>query len=106
MTKGTDQQVTKMFPDRIEKVINSHPAVKICCVIGVPDTKRIHYPKAFLELNESIQFTEKLKDEIRAFCRDKLPTYQIPDEIEVVDALPRTERGKVDYRALEDSINA
>ena len=40
-------------------------------------------------------------EEIRRFCGDRLPEYQIPEEIEFTPALPRTERGKIDYRALE-----
>lgn len=101
MTKGSDGNVTKMFPDRIEKVLNSHPAIQTSCVIGVPDERRIHYPKAVIELNTGFAPAESLKKEIRAFCVGKLPDYQIPDVIEFVDALPRTERGKIDYRALE-----
>ena len=100
MTKGKDQQVTKLFPDRIEKVINSHPAVNLCCVIGVPDHTRINYAKAVMELNEGFTQSDELKGEIRSFCQGKLPEYQIPDEIEFIAELPRTERGKVDYRAL------
>lgn len=101
MTKGKDQQVTKMFPDRIEKVLNSHSAVQLSCVIGVPDEKRINYAKAVIELNAGHTASEELKSEIREFCRGKLPEYQIPDAIEFIAALPRTDRGKVDYRALE-----
>lgn len=101
MTKGEDQQVTKLFPDRIEKVLASHHAVQASCVIGIPDKARIHYPKAIIELNTEYAPTAALIEEIRAFCVGKLPNYQIPDVIEFVDALPRTERGKIDYRALE-----
>ena len=50
MTKGEDQQVTKMFPDRIEKVLYTHPAVELCCVVGVSDPVRINYPKAYIVL--------------------------------------------------------
>ena len=102
MTRGKDQQVTKLFPDRIEKVLNEHPAVYACCVIGVPDEKRIHYAKVFVELNTGFAPSDALTEEIQRFCRGKLPEYQIPDEIEFVPTLPRTERGKVDYRALEE----
>ncbi len=101
MTKGRDKQVTKLFPDRIEKELNAHPAVQLSCVIGVPDPERINYPKAVIELEPGFEPSKKLKDDIRAFCVGRLPEYQIPDEIEFVDALPRTDRGKVDYRALE-----
>jgi len=106
MTKGKDQQVTKLFPDRIEKAVNAHPAVSLCCVIGVPDEERIHYAKAVVELNEGVAPSEQLKQDIQAFCRDKLPDYQIPEVIEFCTELPRTPRGKVDYRELEQQTNA
>ena len=101
MTKGRDGQITKLFPDRIEKAIAAHPAVRCCCVIGVPDEQRINYPKAFIELNDGYAASDALSEEIRRFCGDRLPEYQIPEEIEFTPALPRTERGKIDYRALE-----
>ena len=34
-------------------------------------------------------------------CNEALPEYMIPDEIIFREDLPRTDRGKVDYRALE-----
>ena len=101
MTKGSDGVATKMFPDRIEKVMSEHPAVGLCCVIGIKDDIRIHYPKAFVVLSDGYTASDKLTEEIRAFCKDKLPGYMIPDEIEYLPDLPRTSRGKVDYRALE-----
>lgn len=103
-TKGTDGVATKMFPDRIESVINKHPSVNLSCVIGVPDKDRINYPKAVIELNEGCTPSEELKADIINFCKGKLPDYQIPDEIEFCDVLPRTDRGKVDYRALEKNV--
>ena len=36
-------------------------------------------------------------------CEQNLPEYMIPDEIEFVDDMPRTPRGKIDYRALENT---
>ena len=108
MTKGRDGQVTKLFPDRIERVISSCDSVEQCCVIGVPDEMRIHYPKAFVILKNNMD-TERARKEITDSCIQNLPEYMIPVEIEFREDLPRTERGKVDYRALEkmgsDSVN-
>lgn len=101
MTKGDDGNVTKLFPDRIEKELSKHPAVGLCCVVGVDDEVRIHYPKAFVVLNDGYNGSDELTNDIRAFCKDKLPGYMIPDEIEYLSDLPRTPRGKIDYRALE-----
>lgn len=38
--------------------------------------------------------------ELRKHCAERLPRYLIPDDIRVVDALPRTANGKIDRRAL------
>ena len=42
-----------------------------------------------------------MTQEIIAHCKNKLPEYMVPDTVEYRTDLPRTERGKVDYRALE-----
>ncbi len=101
ITKGRDGIVTKMFPDRIEKAVLEHPAVALCCVIGVPDESRIHSAKAVIVLNHGYKATEQLSQEIIGNCKNVLPEYMIPEVIEYRNELPRTERGKVDYRALE-----
>ena len=101
MTKGNDGQVTKMFPDRIEKAIYANPAVDLCCVVGIPHEARINYPKAFVVLKENIPQSDDVKQSILSGCKELLPDYMIPEEIEFRTDLPRTSRGKVDYRALE-----
>jgi len=104
MTKGKDGVVTKMFPDRIEKTILEHPAVDSCCVIGVEDKIRIHYAKAAVVLAPGYERAPQLTKEIVDICKNKLPEYMIPEEIDYRPDLPRTERGKVDYRALEREV--
>ena len=44
-----------------------------------------------------------IKKEIIDICVQNLPEYMIPEVIEIVEDLPRTPRGKIDYRALEKS---
>ena len=101
MTKGKDGVVTKMFPDRIEKAVLKHPAVGLCCVIGVADDARIHYAKAVVVLNSECKANDQLTKEIIQNCKDVLPEYMVPETVEYRTDLPRTERGKVDYRELE-----
>ena len=99
ITRDKNNQATKMFPDRIEKAIYTHPLVELCCVIGIPDEERVNYPKAFVVLKEK---TASIKDEILDICNKDLPEYMVPVEIEFLDDLPRTAPGKIDYRALEN----
>ena len=98
ITRDKNGQGTKMFPDRIEKVIYKHPAVELCCVIGVPDEERVNYPKAFIVSKDS----KDIREEIFDLCKKNLPEYMVPVEIEFVSDLPRTSVGKIDYRALEE----
>ena len=100
-TMGNDGQPTKMFPDRIEKVLMKHSAVALCCVIGIPDPVRTHYPRAYVILNEGHQENQTMTDVLLAHCKDELPDYMIPEEIIYRNEFPRTSRGKIDYRALE-----
>ena len=103
-TKGKDGNPTKMFPDRIEKAIQLCDEVEVACVVAIKDDERMHVPKAYIELkNKSLTDEQSIRNHILACCKENLPDYQIPEIIEFVDALPRTPRGKVDYRALEDS---
>lgn len=105
MTKGSDGQVTKLFPDRIEKAICSNSTVELCCVVGIPDKTRINYPKAFIVLKDGITQSDDVRQSIISGCKELLPDYMIPEEIEFRTDLPRTSRGKVDYRALEQEID-
>lgn len=105
MTKGKDEQITKIFPDRIEKVLYEHPAVDLCCVVGIADKQRINYPKAFIILKKGIEESEETTTSIIKFCKSKLPGYMVPDEVEYRNELPRTSRGKIDYKALEKEAN-
>lgn len=104
MTRGKDNNPTKLFPDRIEKVICKNGKVEICCIIGIPHEERINYPKAYIVLKEGIKSSSELTKEILLICRNNLPDYMIPEEIEYRESLPRTDRGKIDYRALENEI--
>ena len=101
MTKGKDGNITKVFPDRIEKALAKHPAVELCCVIGIPNEERINYPKAYIVVKAGVTKNEAMTEELLRLCRDHLPDYMVPDEIEYRNDLPRTPRGKIDYRELE-----
>lgn len=101
MTIGKDGQPTKMFPDRIEKVVMNHPAVALCCVIGIPDQARMNYPRAYVILNEGYTESQQTTEALLLYCKEELPEYMIPEEVVYRKEFPRTPRDKVDYRALD-----
>jgi len=55
-------------------------------------------------LKKGFEKNEETKQRILNICKDSLPGYMVPDEIEFRDELPRTARGKVDFRVLEQEM--
>lgn len=90
-----------VYPSMIESVLETHPAVKKACVIGIPHPYKMHVPKAFLILNNGYKNSAKLQKELKELCKEKLAVFSVPKEIEVRDELPKTLYSKVDYKALE-----
>ncbi len=87
-----------VFPREIEEVINTHPSVHDCAVIGITDLSRGEIPLAFVELNEGEEFDETA---LRSHCRDALAGYKVPKEIRHIDKLPRNPTGKIMRRELK-----
>lgn len=90
-----------VYPNMIEEVIEKHPDVKKCCVIGIPHPYKMEVPKAFITLNKKAKANSKLKKELRELCKQELAAYSIPKEYEFRDELPKTLYGKIDFKRLE-----
>jgi fatty-acyl-CoA synthase len=45
-------------------------------------------------------------EEIIAWARDKMSNYKVPSIVEIVDSLPRSGTGKVQWRELQERENA
>lgn len=102
LTRDDKGIVTKISPYRIEQVIMALPEVEDCCVVGVADERHIARPKAFVQPKESLATTSHLAEKVIQVCQSHLPAYMTPQEVVLLPHLPKTERGKTDYRALED----
>jgi len=82
-------------PVEVESTLISHPAVMECAVIGHPDTANLIKPKAFVVLKEGHTASDALKDEIVAYCKERMAEYKRPRWIEFVPELPKTATGKI-----------
>jgi len=81
-----------VFPAEIEKVIQGHPAVLDCIVIGVPDDKWGEAVKAVVQLKPGQGITE---EEIMALCKEHLGSTKTPKSVEFWAELPRSAVGKL-----------
>lgn len=77
-----------------------HPAVRDCGVVGSPDPLRGQIVKAYVILNKGYEPSEKLVEELRQYCKERIEFYKVPKAIEFVEELPRTVTSKVDIAAL------
>ncbi len=90
-------------PIEIENVIQNHPAVLECAVIGQRDQAELVKPKAFVCLREGGNTSDALRTELLQACAAALDVHKRPRWIEFVDALPRTATGKIQRFKLYES---
>ncbi|MEZ4450821.1 MAG: benzoate-CoA ligase family protein [Nannocystaceae bacterium] len=82
-------------PVEVENCLLGHAAVREAGVVGVRDAAGLEKAMAFVELSDGHAGGDALAAEIIAFARDHLAAFKAPRRVVFVDALPRTETGKI-----------
>jgi len=85
----------------IESSLVSHPSVAEAAVIGKPDEIKGEAIKAFVILKKGITPDEQLKKALAHHVRETIGPIAVPDEIELVESLPKTRSGKIMRRLLK-----
>ncbi|HYE37587.1 AMP-binding protein [Methylocaldum sp.] len=89
-----------VYPNEIEAVLDTHPSVRECAAVGVPDDKTGETVKVFIvRKDESLD-----ADAVRRYCRLNLAAYKVPKYIEFRDELPKSAVGKILRRELRKTI--
>ncbi len=91
-----------VYPSQLENIIDGHEKVLLSCVIGVKDPYKMQKVKAFVVLRPEYAPSEAIRQELMAYCRERIAKYAMPYEIEFREDLPKTLVGKVAYRVLEE----
>jgi fatty-acyl-CoA synthase len=84
----------------IEAMLQSHPAVKLAQVVGIPDDRYVEVPAAFIELADGQEATES---ELIAHCDGKLARFKTPRHIRFVTAWPMS-TSKIQKYRLRDQL--
>ncbi len=87
----------RISPTEVEEILFQSGNVQGAAVIGVPDAMLGQAVVAFVVLSEG---TSLDPEALRVYCAEKMPQYMVPKSIEILDQLPKTSSGKVDYPAL------
>ena len=87
----------KVAPREVENAIYRLEGVTGCAVVGVPDETLGQAVKAYVTLAPGCTWTER---DIVRHCLARLESHMAPKTVAIVDALPRTESGKIRHASL------
>lgn len=93
----------KIAPGEIEALLNSHPAVALTAVIGIPDQRLGEEIAAFVRLAPDATVTEH---ELARLCAEQLAPFKRPRHWIFLDEMPLTRSGKVHKPTLRDIFDA
>lgn len=96
----------QVSPIPIENAVGNHPMVDNCCVVGLKknaDASGV-IPTAFIKSKDRTELSEiEIKDIAEKALQQLSGERETALAYVVVDAIPYTENGKMDYRKLEES---
>jgi acyl-CoA ligase (AMP-forming) (exosortase A-associated) len=87
----------RISPTEVEEALFSSKKLSGAAVIGIPDEILGQTIKAFVVPRDGDSLDTQV---LLAHCSEKLPRYMVPKTLEVLQELPKTSSGKVDYPAL------
>ncbi len=81
-----------IFPQEIEAVLLSHPAVAEAAVIGVSSEDMGEEVAAFVSLKPAAKITA---EELLEHCKERLARYKYPRQVKILKELPKGPTGKI-----------
>jgi fatty-acyl-CoA synthase len=87
----------------LENEIMAHPAVREAAVIARPDERWGERPLACVVPEEGETLT---LDDLREHLAPRVAKWWLPDELEIVDEVPKTSVGKFDKKVLRKRLSA
>lgn len=86
-----------VFPNEIEATVTACDGINECACIGVPDEKTGEALRVYAVKTEGSSVTDA---DVIAHCRNELTGYKVPKQIVFLDALPKSNVGKILRREL------
>ena len=87
----------------VESALLSHPDVVECAVIGAPDEARGTIVQAHVVLTEGAARDDAQIAALQAHVKKTIAPYKYPRSVVFVDALPKTETGKIQRFRLREA---
>lgn len=87
----------RISPTEVEAALCRHTGIREAAVVGIPDELLGQSIKAYVV---AVDGTELEEDEIIALASEVMPRYMVPKSVEILEQLPKTSSGKIDYPTL------
>ena len=85
----------------LEGAILAHPQVRDAAVVGIPSKKWDERPVAVVVAAGD---EPPSRESVHEFLADKVAKWWLPDEVVVVDEIPKTSVGKIDKKAIRANL--
>ncbi len=89
-----------IYPAEIEGVLITHPAVLDVAVFGIPDDEFGESVHCAVCLSPNYSPSDVLTTELQAWLRERIAGYKVPRGFDYLEALPRSEAGKLQKHIL------
>ena len=86
----------------VESALVAHEQVAEAAVVGRPDEIKGQAISAFVTLEQGVEPTDALKEELKKWVAKEIGSLAKPDDIRFTDALPKTRSGKIMRRLLRE----
>jgi acyl-CoA synthetase (AMP-forming)/AMP-acid ligase II len=81
-----------VFPREVEDLLDEHPDIADCAVVGVPDDTFGQRLKAAVVLSPGASLSE---DDVRGYVKKHLARYKVPRDVVFLPEIPRNSTGKI-----------
>ncbi len=85
----------------LENAIMAHPKIAEAAVIGIPDEKWSERPLACVVPDGDEEIT---LDELKEFLAERVPKWWIPNDLEIIEEVPKTSVGKFSKKTLREQF--
>lgn len=86
---------SNIYPAEVERVLQEHPGIVACAMVGVPDERLGMRTVAFIHPKDPAPDQATLQGELAELVRASLARYKMPDEWRFVTGFERNAMGKI-----------
>ena len=89
----------------VESALLAHPEVAECAVVGANDSERGQVVAAFVVLKAGVEADNLRIKILQDHVKATIAPYKYPRLVKFVDALPKTQTGKIQRFKLRDQVS-